>query len=320
MSSQQPSGAPSLADIEQAALRIADFVHRTPVLTSQRLNEHCGAELFFKCENLQKIGAFKARGASNAVLSLSDTEAAQGVATHSSGNHGAALAMAAQRRGIAAHVVMPENASAVKKAAVASYGAFIIECPPTQADREATLERVLAETGARAVHPFEDPRVIAGQGTTALELLDEVPDLDVLAIPVGGGGLLAGMATVARARRPEMEVIAVEPAGADDAFRSFGLGERVQLSRPDTIADGLRTNLGALNFEIIQRCVDTIVTVPDELIVQAMRLQWTRLKTLVEASGAVSFAGVLEHPERFRGRRVGVVISGGNIDLDHLPW
>jgi threonine dehydratase len=312
--------APGLPAIEAAAARIAPYVHRTPVYTSCRLDERCGAEVFFKCENLQKVGAFKARGASNAVLSLSPDEAARGVATHSSGNHGAALAMAAQRRGIPAHIVMPANAPAVKKAAVASYGARVVECEPTLAAREQTLAQVVEETGAHAVHPYDDARVIAGQGTVALELLEQVPDLDVVVVPVGGGGLLAGVATAVKALRPALEVVAVEPAGADDAFRSFGLGERQLQTHPDTIADGLRASLGVLNFAIIQQHVDTIITVPDPVIVEAMRLQWTRLKTLVEPSGAVSFAGLLEHPERFRRRRVGVVISGGNLDLDTLPW
>lgn len=311
---------PQLEQVREAAGRIADYVHRTPVYTSRLLNAHCGAEIFFKCENLQRVGAFKARGASNAVLSLDDAAAAKGVATHSSGNHGAALAMAAARRGIPAHIVMPANAPAVKKAAVAGYGAFVIECEPTLAAREETLSRVVEETGAHPVHPYDDPRIIAGQGTVALELMEQVPDLDIVSVPVGGGGLLAGVATVVKGLDPKVEVLAVEPAGADDAFRSFGLGERQPQTSPDTIADGLRTSLGELNFAVMMERVDTVVTVPDERIVEAMRLQWTRLKTLVEPSGAVSFAGLLEHPERFRGRRVGVVISGGNLDLEQLPW
>ncbi|WP_116368430.1 pyridoxal-phosphate dependent enzyme [Parahaliea mediterranea] len=312
--------APQLDDIEAAAARIAGYIHRTPVYTSRQLDALCTASVHFKCENLQKVGAFKARGASNAVLSLSDEAAARGVATHSSGNHGAALAMAAARRCIPAHIVMPANAPAVKKAAVEGYGAFIIECEPTQAAREATLAQVVAETGAAFVHPYDDERVIAGQGTVALELLEQVPGLDVVVVPVGGGGLLAGVATAIKAMKPGVEVVAAEPVGADDAFRSFGLGERQPQPNPQTIADGLRTALGERNFPIIQRCVDTIVTVEEESIVKAMRLQWTRLKSLVEPSGAVSFAALLEHPERFRDRRVGVVISGGNVDLDHLPW
>lgn len=320
MTAQESVDLLSLADIEAARERIAAVVHETPLMSSQLLNSHCGAELHFKCENLQKIGAFKARGASNAVIGLPDDVAARGVATHSSGNHGAALAMAAARRGIPCWVVMPENAPKVKREAVAAYGATIVNCAPTLPAREETLAAVLSEHAAHEVHPYNDLRVIAGQGTVALEILDALPDLDVIAIPVGGGGLLGGMARVIKARAPHIEVIGVEPAGADDAFRSFGLGALQPAHNPQTIADGLRAGLGTLNFALIQRHVDTIVTVSEEAIVEAMRLQWTRLKTVVEPSGAVSFAGVLEHGERFRGRRAALVISGGNVDLDHLPW
>ncbi|MEH6580580.1 MAG: pyridoxal-phosphate dependent enzyme [Halioglobus sp.] len=312
--------APGLEDIRSAQQRIAPHVHKTPVYTSELLDAHCAATLFFKCENLQKVGAFKARGASNAVFSLSDAEAAGGVATHSSGNHGAALAMAAARRGIAAHIVMPSNAPATKKTAVAAYGGIIVECEPTLAAREQGLEELVARTGAHVVHPYHDGRVIAGQGTVALEILEQVSELDAIVVPVGGGGLLAGVALAAKNINPKIEVIAVEPAGADDAFRSFGMGRLIPQTNPQTIADGLRSSLGALNFEIIQKNVDTILTVEESTIVEAMRLQWSRLKSVVEPSGAVSFAGVLEHGERFRGRRVAVVISGGNLDLDNLPW
>ncbi len=314
------SPAPSLADITAARERIAAHVHVTPVYSSKLLDAHTGARVHFKCENLQKVGAFKARGASNAVFSLSDEEAAGGVATHSSGNHGAALAMAARRRGIPAHIVMPANAPVAKKSAVAAYGGLILECEPTLAAREATLERVIAGTGAHVVHPYADPRVIAGQGTVALEILEQVPDLEVIVVPVGGGGLLSGVAVAIKSLRPEVEVVAAEPEGADDAFRSFGLGELQPSTAPNTIADGLLAGLGALNFALIRQYVDTILTVTDANIVAAMRLQWTRLKTVVEPSGAVSFAALLEHPERFRGRRVVTVISGGNLDLDRLPW
>jgi threonine dehydratase len=316
---QQPDPV-SLADIEAAHARIADAVHDTPVLTSRLLDGHTRSTLFFKGEHLQRAGAFKARGASNAVLGLPEALAARGVATHSSGNHGAALAMAAARRGIAAWIVMPENAPAVKRAAVAGYGATIVDCAPTLAAREATLAEVIDAHGAHVVHPYDDARVIAGQGTVALELLRTVPELDVIAAPVGGGGLLAGIAVAAKALKPSIEVIGVEPAGADDAFRSFGLGELQPQTNPQTIADGLRTSLGVRNFALIQRFVDTIVTVSEEAIVEAMRLQWTRMKTVVEPSGAVPFAGTLEHGERFAGRRCGIVISGGNVDLDRLPW
>ena len=289
-------------------------------MTSRQLDDHCTARMFFKCEQLQKVGAFKARGATNAVLSLSDEEAARGVGTHSSGNHGAALAMAAGLRGIPAYIVMPRNAPSVKKAAVAGYGGLIVECEPTLQARVATLDRLVAEHDLHVVHPYNDPRVITGQGTAALELLEQVPELDAIVVPVGGGGLLAGTAIAAKASNPDIEVIAAEPAGADDAFRSFGLGSLQPQTDPDTIADGLRTGLGELNFEIIRSLVDTILTVPDSTIVEAMRLQWSRMKQVVEPSGAVSFAALLEHPERFVGRRVGVVISGGNVDLDNLPW
>ena len=309
-----------LADLQQARQRIADHVYHTPVMTSRLLDEHVGASLFFKCEHLQKVGAFKARGATNAVLSLTEDEASSGVATHSSGNHGAALAMAASARGIPAHIVMPSNAPQVKKDAVASYGGLIIECEPTLAAREATVARVIEHTGAVEIHPYNDPRIIAGQGTAALELLEQIENLDVLVVPVGGGGLLAGTAIAAKGINANIEVIAVEPEGADDAFRSFGLGELQPQTNPQTIADGLRAGLGKLNFDIIRNHVDTIVTVSDALIVEAMQLQWTRMKQVVEPSGAVSFAGLLEHPERFRKRRVGVIISGGNVDLNSLPW
>lgn len=310
----------SLADITAARERIAAHVHCTPVYSSRLLDAHTSARVHFKCENLQKVGAFKARGASNAVFSLSAEEAAAGVATHSSGNHGAALAMAARQRGIPAHIVMPANAALVKQEAVAAYGGLVIHCEPTLAAREAALEQVVGGTGAHVVHPYADPRVIAGQGTVALEILEQVPDLDVIVVPVGGGGLLSGVAVAIKNLRPEVEVVAAEPEGADDAFRSFGLGELQPSIAPDTIADGLRAGLGELNFALIQQYVDTILTVTDANIVAAMRLQWSRLKTVVEPSGAVSFAALLEHPERFRGRRVVVVISGGNLDLDRLPW
>jgi threonine dehydratase len=289
-------------------------------MSSHLLDQLTGANVFFKCEHLQKAGAFKARGAINAVLSLDDDAAAAGVATHSSGNHGAALAMAASARNIPAHIVMPSNAPRVKKEAVAAYGGLIIECEPTLAARESTVATVIEQTGAHEVHPYNDSRIIAGQGTAMLELLEQVEDLDVVVVPVGGGGLLAGTAIAVKESNSNIEVVAVEPEGADDAFRSFGLGELQPQNDPQTIADGLRAGLGELNFDIIRKHVDTILTVPDTVIVQAMQLQWTRMKQLVEPSGAVSFAGLLEHPERFRQRRVGVVVSGGNVDLDNLPW
>jgi threonine dehydratase len=311
---------PVLEDLQEAWCRISPHLHRTPVMSSHLLDQLTGANVFFKCEHLQKAGAFKARGAINAVLSLDDAAAAAGVATHSSGNHGAALAMAASARNIPAHIVMPSNAPRVKKEAVAAYGGLIIECEPTLAARESTVATVIEQTGAHEVHPYNDSRIIAGQGTAMLELLEQVEDLDVVVVPVGGGGLLAGTAIAVKESNSNIELVAVEPEGADDAFRSFGLGELQPQNNPQTIADGLRAGLGELNFDIIRKHVDTILTVPDTVIVQAMQLQWTRMKQLVEPSGAVSFAGLLEHPERFRQRRVGVVVSGGNVDLDNLPW
>jgi len=312
--------AVALADIQAAAQRIAPHVHRTPIIHSQLLNGLCGGELFFKCENLQKVGAFKARGASNAVFAMNEEQVRAGVATHSSGNHAAALARAASLRGVPAHIVMPRNAPLVKKEATLAYGGRIIECEANLAARESTLEEVVADTGAAVVHPYDNADVIAGQGTVGLELMEQLEDLDVVVVPVGGGGLLAGVAMAIKSVCPGIEVVAAEPAGADDAFRSFGLGRLVPQTNPQTIADGLLTSLGERNFPIIQTFVDTIVTVEEESIVRAMQLQWSRLKSVVEPSGAVSFAAVLEYPERFRGRRVGVVISGGNLDLSNLPW
>ena len=312
--------AVGLADIQAAAQRIADHIHRTPLIHSEQLNRLCDSELFFKCENLQKVGAFKARGASNAVFAMAEEQVQAGVATHSSGNHAAALARAAGLRAVPAHIVMPENAPQVKKDATLAYGGRIVECEATLAARESTLKQVVSETGATVVHPYDNADVIAGQGTVGLELLEQLENMDVVVVPVGGGGLLAGVAIAVKSLQPGIEVVAAEPAGADDAFRSFGLGQLLPQTNPRTIADGLLTSLGQRNFPIIQAYVDTIVTVEEESIVRAMQLQWSRLKSVVEPSGAVSFAAVLEYPERFRGRRVGVVISGGNLDLSNLPW
>lgn len=320
MKVENKSSAVTLDDIEAARLHIQELVHYTPVLTSALLNELTGAELWFKAENLQKGGAFKARGATHAVMGLSEEQAAKGVATHSSGNHGAALARAARLRGIQARIVMPSNAPQVKKDAVIAYGGEILECEPTQAARQARLQQEIEEFEREVVHPYDDVRVIAAQGTVGLELLEQVSELDAVVIPVGGGGLLAGMATAIKAIKPSIEVIGAEPAGADDAFRSFGLGRWVPQDNPQTLADGLRSSLGQINFPIIQACVDTILTVEEDSIVQAMQLQWSRLKTVVESSAAVPFAAVLEYASRFKGRRVACVISGGNLDLQRLPW
>jgi threonine dehydratase len=309
-----------LAAIRTAHDRIRPHIHRTPVLTSSRLDAASGASLFFKCENFQKVGAFKARGATNAVFALDDETARRGVATHSSGNHAAALSRAAKLRGVAAHIVMPSNSPKVKVRAVEGYGGRIVFCEPNQRAREEACARVIAETGATLIHPFENEDVMAGQGTIAVELLEDVPDLDFVLCPVGGGGVLCGTAVAAKTLRPSIKVIATEPAGADDAAQSFHQHRLVYQEQKNTIADGLRTNLGAPNFELIQRYVDDIVTVSDEAIVAAMRGIWETMKIVVEPSGAVPYAAVLEGRVDLRGRRIGLILTGGNVDLDALPW
>ncbi|MBE0644482.1 MAG: pyridoxal-phosphate dependent enzyme [Bacteroidetes bacterium] len=311
---------PTLSEIESAAERIAPWAHRTPVMTSSAIDAIAGCTLFFKCENFQKVGAFKFRGASNAVLSLTPEEAACGVATHSSGNHAQALALAAKLRGIPAHIVMPSNAPTIKKAAVAGYGAHIVECEPTLEARETTLDEVVRRTGAAFVHPYNDQRVIAGQATAARELIADIPDLDILMTPVGGGGLLSGSAMSAHYLAPATVVIAAEPAGADDAQRSFRAGYIIPSEHPNTIADGLLTSLGDRTFTIIREHVHDIVTVPDDAIIRAMRLVWERMKIIIEPSAAVPLAAILEHRIESDGKRAGIILSGGNLDLDRLPW
>jgi threonine dehydratase len=306
--------------IRAAHARIRDKIHRTPVLTSETLNTLTGGKLYFKCENLQKIGAFKARGATNAVFSLSAEEARNGVATHSSGNHAAALARAAKLRGIPAYIVMPNNSPKAKQESVRRYGGNIIFCEPTQEARETTAAKVIADTGAAFIHPYDDPRVIAGQGTAAVELLEDVPMLDLILAPVGGGGLLSGTAVAAKSIKPNIRVVAVEPAGADDAYRSFTSGTRAPVGKPNTVADGLRTSLSERTFSEIKRHVDDIVTVPDEAILQAMRMIWEIMKIIVEPSGAVPLAALVTHKLNVRDQRVGIILSGGNLDLDSLPW
>jgi len=313
-------GEPTLEDIREAHRRIQPFIHRTPVLTSATIDRMAGGEIFFKCENLQKAGAFKIRGACNAVFSLSDDEAKRGVATHSSGNHAAALALAAQWRGISAHVVMPETAPHVKKLAVAGYGAEILFCKPTLEARERALAEVVARTGANVVHPYNDLRVITGQGTAAVELCEQVQNLDLVVAPVGGGGLVSGTAVAVSLVSPKTAVIAAEPERADDAYRSLKSGHIVPSVHPNTIADGLLTSLGDLTFPILQRHVKDIVLVSEEAIVEAMRCLWERMKILVEPSAAVPLAAVLSRRLEVGGRRVGIILSGGNVDLDRLPW
>ncbi len=321
-----PSPSQSIAidfdKIRAAHQRIRAHIHRTPVLTSERLNEAspAAAGLFFKCENFQKIGAFKARGATNAVFALDDPTARRGVATHSSGNHGAAVARAAKLRGIPAHIVMPSNSAKVKVRAVESYGAQIVFCEPTEEAREATCAEVIKKTGATLIHSFENEDVIAGQGTAALELLEDIPDLDIVMCPVGGGGLLSGTAVAAKSMRPRIKVIAVEPANADDAAQSFRAGRRIVTEKKFTIADGLRTNVGEPNFAIIQHHVDDIVTVSEEAIVSAMRTIWETMKIVIEPSAAVPYAASVENKIALEGKRVGIILTGGNVDLDALPW
>ncbi|ETW98334.1 MAG: serine/threonine dehydratase [Candidatus Entotheonella factor] len=310
---------PTIDDVRQAAARIKPYVHHTPVLTCTSLDHMAHAQLFFKCENFQKVGAFKFRGACNIVFSLSEADAQRGVATHSSGNHGAALAHAAQLRNIPAHIVMPHNVPQVKRDAIAGYGAHIIWCEPSQADREATVKRVVDETGAVFAHPSNDALVIAGQGTAALELLDDVSELDMVLAPIGGGGLTSGLALAISACSPRT-MVAVEPAGADDAYRSLQSGTLQPSVNPQTIADGLRTSLGDLTFPLIQQHVEQIVTVSEEAIIRAMRHVWERMKIVIEPSSAVPVAAVLDKRIEVSGLRVGIVLSGGNVDLASLPF
>lgn len=316
----EPKGAGeralSLADIRMARERIAEHIHRTPVMTSRSINALAGAELFFKCENLQRTGSFKIRGATNAMLMLQPEQVRRGVVTHSSGNHAAALALAARSRRATAYIVMPENAPAVKVAAVKAYGGRVITCASSMNAREETTARVMAETGATLIHPYNDYNVIAGQGTATLELMEEVADLDMVLAPVSGGGLLSGTAIAAKGLRPEVRVIGCEPEKADDAYRSLQAGHIVPNEHPATIADGLRANLGDKTFAIIRTLVDQIVVVSEEEIVAAMRLLFERLKLVVEPSGAVGLAAVLSGRLQVAGLKVGIILSGGNVDLD----
>ncbi|MBN1226843.1 MAG: pyridoxal-phosphate dependent enzyme [Deltaproteobacteria bacterium] len=311
---------PTIQEIENAHKRIKPYIHRTPVLTSSILNEMCNAAIFFKCENFQKAGAFKIRGATNAVFSATKKANKNGVATHSSGNHGAAIALAAQWGKVKSYVVMPENSPDVKKAAVANYGAKIIFCKPTLEAREETLAKVIDNTGADFIHPYNDYRVITGQGTAALELYEDIPDLDCVIVPVGGGGLISGTVIALSAISPKTLVFGAEPKNADDAYRSFLSGKIMPSNNPETIADGLRTSLGNLTFPIIKRYVKSIIPVSEEMIVSSMRLIWERMKIIVEPSSAVALGALSTEGREFSGKRIGIIISGGNVDLDKLPW
>lgn len=311
---------PNLDSIYAASDRIRSYIHKTPIMTSSAIDEMAGCHIYFKCENFQKVGAFKARGAANAVLKLSSQQKKNGVATHSSGNHAAALAKVAAQAGIPAYIVMPSNAPEIKKAAVRSYGGQIIECDPNLQARENTLAEVVEQTQATFIHPYHHLDVIEGQATCALELLSEEPDLDIVITPVGGGGLLSGTALICHYLSPTTKVYAGEPLGADDAFRSIQSGQLQPVGTPDTIADGLLTSLGETNFEIIKQHVDGIITVTEEQIIHAMRLVLERMKIVIEASSAVPLAAVLSHKELFKSKKVGLILSGGNVDLKKLPF
>jgi threonine dehydratase len=311
---------PSIKDIQSAHVRIAPFIHRTPVLTSSGIDRMTGVQCYYKCENFQKVGAFKYRGATNAVLLLSDAQSARGVATHSSGNHAAALALAARKRGIKCYIAMPSNAPQVKIEAVRQYGAEITFCEPTLASREETLNNIISLTGAAFIHPFDNFNVISGQGTAAKELLEEQPELDVMLIPVGGGGLLSGSGIAARAIRPGIRVYGCEPANADDACRSFHSGTIYPALKPNTVADGLLTSLSELTYSIIRENIDDIFTVSEAAILSAMKLIWLRMKIIIEPSSAVPVAVMIENREKWAGKKVGIILSGGNCDLSNLPF
>ena len=311
---------PTLDDVLTAHERIQRYIHRTPVFTSAFVNSLAGAELFFKCENLQKAGAFKARGASNAVLELSEAQAARGVATHSSGNHGTCLSYAAERRGIQCTVVMPRTASQAKKEAVRGYGGRIVECEPSMSSREAVLAGIVADTGAEFVHPYDDRRVIAGQGTCARELIGQVDGIDAVIAPIGGGGMVSGTCLAVSDLASRVHVYAAEPEQADDAYRSFRAGRLIADDAPDTVADGLRVPLKDLTWHFVRNHVSDILTASEIEIIDAMKLIWKHLKLVVEASSAVPLAAILKNRDLFAGKRVGVILTGGNVDLDALPW
>ena len=311
---------PTAEDILQAAKRIRPYINRTPIITSAILNQITEAEIFFKCENFQKVGAFKARGALNAIFSLKESQTLHGVSTHSSGNHAQALAWAASLRNLPAYIVMPENSSPVKINAVMDYGGIITFCKPTLEAREKTLENVIATTEAIEIHPYNDLRIIAGQATAAAELFEDIEDLDILLVPVGGGGLLSGTALASHYFSPDTKVIAAEPEQANDAWLSFTQKKFVPSRNPNTIADGLRTSLGSFTFPIILEHVENIVTVSEESIIRAMRLVWERMKILIETSSAVPVAALQSGKIDVKGKKVGIILSGGNVDLDYLPW
>ncbi|MEM6697624.1 MAG: pyridoxal-phosphate dependent enzyme [Bacteroidota bacterium] len=311
---------PTIADIQMVHEAIAPYIHRTPILTSQSINEIAGAELYFKCENFQKVGAFKMRGAACAALALSENEIAKGLATHSSGNHAQAVSLAAKSLGTKAYIVMPNNAPEIKKQATQGYGAAITLCEPTLEARESTLAEVVAETGATFIHPYDNYNVIAGQASCAKELLEDAPLLDAIISPIGGGGLMSGTALSTKYFTSKTEIYGAEPEAVNDAYRSVKSGELKFNTTTDTIADGLKTNLSEKTFDIIQREVKEIFTVSEEEIVAAMKIIWERLKIIIEPSCAVPFAAILKHPEPFSQRKVGIILTGGNVDVNKLPF
>ena len=311
---------PTFADLLIAQERIKPYIHRTPVLTSSYINDLVGADLFFKCENFQKAGAFKARGASNAVFGLSDDQAAKGVATHSSGNHGTCLAYAAGKRGIACTVVMPRTAPQAKKDAVKGYGGAVVECEPSTTSREAVFAGVVAKSGAEFVHPYNDPRVIAGQGTCSKELIEQVAGLDAVVAPVGGGGMVSGTCLSLSNLAPKIKIYAAEPKQADDAYRSFKAGHIIADDAPNTVADGLKVPLKELTWHFVSKHVADIFTTSEQEIIDAMLLMWKRMKIVVEPSSAVPLAAILKNKKHFAGQRIGVIVTGGNVDLEKLPW
>jgi len=311
---------PTLTNIQAAHSRIKPFIHQTPVMSSVLLNELFGCELFFKCENFQKVGAFKFRGATNAVMSLTSEEKSKGVVTHSSGNHAAALALAARMNGVKANIVMPDNAPVVKKNAVAGYGAEITFCKPTLESREGTTREIMEKTGATLVHPYDNFNVICGQGTAALELLHKITDLEMVIAPIGGGGLMSGTSACVKGINKDIEVIGAEPLNANDAYKSFISGKIVPSVNPLTVADGLLTSLSELTFSVIKRNVDKIFTAKEESIIDCMLLVWERMKIVIEPSSATVLAIIKENPEIFAGKRIGLIISGGNVDFRKLPF
>lgn len=311
---------PTLADIQAAHKRIKTYIHRTPVMTSRQINNIYNSEIYLKCENFQKVGAFKFRGATNAILQLTDEEKKNGVVAHSSGNHAAALSLAAKINGIKAYIVMPENAPVVKKNAVAGYGAEITFCKPTLQSREETTSDIIKKTGATLIHAYDNINVICGQGTAGLELLEEYPDLDIIIVPIGGGGLMSGIVTAAKGISPGIVVYGAEPVNANDAYRSFVSGKLVPSVKPDTIADGLLTSLSDRTFHIIRKNVDNIFTVTEDSIIESMLLIWERMKIIIEPSSATTLAVIKENPGIFKGKKTGLIITGGNVDFSRLPF